>query len=256
MVWNRLGRGCFLLLLVLAFLFSGFGFAAEPLPPKGFRSLFNGHDLSGWKIPQGDNGHWKVVDGVIDYDGRSESKQPRHLFSDEVFGDYVLRVDWRIKETPFVNPRVPIVLRDGTNKKDVEGKDIRLSVPDTDSGIYLRGDTKAQVNIWCWPIGSGEVYGFRTNETLSPEVRAAVTPMRNADRNIGEWNSFEITMKGDRLTVVLNGVRVIDKAQLSGVPPKGEIGLQHHGEIDPKTGQWLIPPSLLQFKNIYIKRLN
>jgi hypothetical protein len=34
--------------------------------PQGFVSLFNGKDLTGWKIPKGDNGHWKVVDGVID----------------------------------------------------------------------------------------------------------------------------------------------------------------------------------------------
>ena len=46
-----------------------------PATPRedGFVSLFNGIDLKGWKVPEGDNGHWKVVDGVIDYDARSES---------------------------------------------------------------------------------------------------------------------------------------------------------------------------------------
>ncbi|MGH9370698.1 MAG: family 16 glycoside hydrolase, partial [Vicinamibacterales bacterium] len=38
-----------------------------------FVSLFNGKDLTGWKIPAGDNGHWKVVDGVIDYVAASEA---------------------------------------------------------------------------------------------------------------------------------------------------------------------------------------
>ena len=42
--------------------------------PAGYVSLFNGRDLSGWKVPEGDNGHWKVVDGVIDYDALSEAK--------------------------------------------------------------------------------------------------------------------------------------------------------------------------------------
>ena len=32
----------------------------------GFTALFNGKDLSGWKLPEGDNGHWKVLNGVID----------------------------------------------------------------------------------------------------------------------------------------------------------------------------------------------
>ena len=33
--------------------------------PEGFVSLFDGKDLEGWKIPDGDNGHWKVFNGVI-----------------------------------------------------------------------------------------------------------------------------------------------------------------------------------------------
>ena len=45
--------------------------------PDGFVSLFNGKDLSGWKIPEGDNGHWKVLNGVIDYDAESESKNDK-----------------------------------------------------------------------------------------------------------------------------------------------------------------------------------
>jgi hypothetical protein len=38
----------------------------QTAPPAGFVSIFNGKDLTGWKIPVGDNGHWKVVDSVID----------------------------------------------------------------------------------------------------------------------------------------------------------------------------------------------
>ena len=44
---------------------------------KGFKPLFNGKDLSGWKVPEGDGGHWKVVDGVIDYDAQSEAKRDK-----------------------------------------------------------------------------------------------------------------------------------------------------------------------------------
>ena len=43
--------------------------------------------------------------------------------------------------------------------------------PNGDSGIYLRGSSKSQVNIWCWPIGSGEVYGYRTDASQPPEMR-------------------------------------------------------------------------------------
>jgi hypothetical protein len=226
---------------------------AAPAAQDGFTPLFNGKDLSGWKVPPGDNGHWKVVDGVIDYDAESEATGEKSLFTTREFADYVLRLEWRIKATPYINPGVPIILASGLHKKDADGKEIRLSVPDSDSGVYMRGSSKAQVNIWCWPVGSGEVYGYRTDEKMPAEVRAGVTPTRNADRDIGAWNSFEITMRGDRLTVVLNGVEVISRAQLPGVPARGPIALQHHGA--KKGGVWTSPPALVQFRNISIKEL-
>ena len=220
--------------------------------PDGFTSLFNGRDFTGWKIPVGDNGHWRIVDGVIDYDAESEAKD-KDLWSERTYRDFTLRVDWRIKNTPYVNPNVPIIRFDGTHKKDAAGRDIRISVPDSDSGIYVRGTSKAQVNIWGWPIGSGEVYGYRTDTTLPVVVRAGVTPKRNADHDIGEWNTFEITMRGSRLDVTLNGEHVIVGAELPGVPAEGPIALQHHGA--KKDGVWVQPPSLVQFRNIWIKEL-
>jgi Domain of Unknown Function (DUF1080) len=227
---------------------------ASATQDPGFTSLFNGKDLTGWKVPAGDNGHWKVVDGVIDYDAESEAPaNDKSLWSEREFANFVLRVDWRIKSTPYINPGVPIILPSGLHKKDADGKEIRMSVPDSDSGIYLRGNSKAQVNIWGWPIGSGEVYGYRMDDKMPPEVRAGVTPKRIADRDIGAWNTFEITMRGDRLTVVLNGQEVISNAQLPDVPARGPIALQHHGS--KKGGVWTSPPSLVQFRNISIKEM-
>ena len=138
----------------------------------GFVSLFNGEDLTGWKVPEGDNGHWKVIDGVIDYDAMSEGPtKDRHLWTEKEYGDFVLKVDWRIKKTTGLYP-MPVVLPDGTHKLDETGKEIKIPTPNADSGILLRGTSKAQVNIWCWPIGSGEVYGYRMNKAMPPEVRA------------------------------------------------------------------------------------
>lgn len=220
----------------------------------GFVSLFNGKDLTGWKVPVGDNGHWRVVDGVIDYDAQSEAAGDKSLPSDREFGDYVLRLEWRIKETPYINTQVRIILPDGSHKKGPDGQDIRIAVPDSDSGVYMRGFPKAQVNIWAWPVGSGEVYGYRMDQKMPPAVRAGVTPRSLADKHIGEWNAFEITMRGDRLTVVLNGTTVIEKAELPGIPARGPIVLQHHGSR--KGDQWTGPPSLVQFRNIRIKALS
>jgi hypothetical protein len=221
--------------------------------PAGYTSLFNGKDLSGWKIPENDNGHWKVVDGVIDYDASSEAVKDKHLWSSKNYKDFSLIVDWRIKDTPFNNTGVPLILPSGLHKLNAKGEEINMTVPDSDSGILLRGYSKAQANIWCWPIGSGEVYGYRMDDKMPPEVRRGVTPKVNADKNIGEWNTFEITVKSNVLTVKLNGSVVIDKATLPGLPESGPIGLQHHGEKE--NGVWVGPPSLVQFRNIYIKEL-
>jgi hypothetical protein len=227
--------------------------AADEAPPAGFQSLFNGKDLTGWKVPAGDNGHWKVVDGVIDYDARSEARGDKSLWSEKSFKDFILRVDWRLKTEPGFMNKVPVILPDGSHKKDENGKELRTEIEDVDSGIYVRGSSKSQVNIWMWPIGSGEVYGYRTDAKMTKEVRAAVTPKKKADRKRGEWNRFEIKMQGDRLWVTLNGEEVISNAELPNVPSEGPLALQHHGGFDAKTGRWTGPPSLVQFKNIYIR---
>jgi hypothetical protein len=219
----------------------------------GWTPLFNGRDLTGWKVPEGDNGHWKVVNGVIDYDALSEAPRDKHLWSDREYGDFTLRLDWRIKEYAGTYP-MPNVLPDGSDQTDASGKVILTDRPNADSGIYLRGTDKAQVNIWAWPVGSGEVYGYRTDKNMPPEVRAGVTPRTRADRPVGEWNSMEVTMRGDRLTVVLNGQSVIENAQLPGVPSSGRLAFQHHGGRMP-DGTLNGASSLVQFRNIYIREL-
>jgi hypothetical protein len=239
------------------FILAAFVLAAAPAAvgaEPGFTSLFDGKDLAQWKVPEGDNGHWKVADGVIDYDARSEATGNKNLVSREEYGDFVLKLEWRIKETPFINPNVFYVLPDGTHARDVHGKPLKLALPDSDSGVYLRDLAgRSQVNIWCWPIGSGEVYGYRIDAKLPPKVRAGVTPRTQADRPVGEWNEFEITLIGDRLTVVLNGTKVIENAELPGIPAKGPLSLQHHGSF--RDGKFTGPPSLVQFRNIRIKPL-
>ena len=220
--------------------------------PAGFTSLFNGTDFTNWKVPEGDNGHWKIVNGVIDYDAESEAED-KNLWSAKEYKDFILYVDWRIKEVPWTNPNVPLILPSGLHKKNAKGEEITMQVPDSDSGILLRGNGGCQANIWNWPIGSGENYGYRMDEKMPADVRSGVTPKVNADKNIGEWNTFKITMKGNRMTVDLNGIIVIENALLPGLPEKGAIGLQHHGS--KRNGEWVSPPSLVQFRNIYIKEL-
>jgi len=229
------------------------GCSGDSQPPAGFTALFNGKDLSKWKVALGDNGHGKVLDGVIDYDAQSEAMGEKSLWTQKEYTDFVLQVDWRFKETPYTNPNVYYILPDGSHGRDVHGKELRLSLPDSDSGVYIRGSATHQINIWCWPIGSGEMYGIRTDRKNPPELRAAATPRTQADKPVGEWNRFEITVRGKSVTVVLNGKTVIPTYEIPSLPANGPIALQHHGS--KRGGQWTSPPALVQFKNIRIKEL-
>ena len=210
-------------------------------PDPGRRLLYNGVDLANWVQAPGHKGHWAPKDWILDYDGKSAAAD-KNLWTEQEFGDVELVVDWRFTGKPAKTPR-PVILPTGEVAKNPDGTDKTETVDDAgDSGVYLRGTSKAQVNMWCWPVGSGEVYGYRTDPQMPPEVRAGVTPKVRADRKLGQWNRFVITMVGDRLTVVLNDQTVLENAHLPGVPARGRIALQHHG--DP-----------VQFGNVWVKEL-
>lgn len=219
---------------------------------EGFTSLFNGKDFTGWKIPEGDNGHWKIIDGVIDYDALSEAKGGKDLLTEKNYKNFTLHIEWRFKEFSGLYS-MPTILPNGDYARDTLGKPITFMLPDDDSGILLRDDH--QVNMWSWPVGSGEIWGTRLNDTLPPAERAAAVPKFHADNPMGEWNAFDITLKGDRVTVYLNNLLVIENCLLSGLSEEGPMGLQHHGGMNKKTGKMMGASSLVQFRNIWIKEI-
>lgn len=220
---------------------------------EGYVSLFNGKDLTGWMVPEGDNGHWNVIDGVIDYDARSEAEGDKSLWSENEYEDFNLHVEWRFKGYGDHLFSMPTILPDGSYVKDEAGNVVNSMEPNSDSGILLKG--VGQTNLWCWDVGSGELWSIRNNQDLSPEVRAAAVPKENADQPVGEWNAFDIIVKGNRITIINNGVTVIDNALYPGLDTVGRIGFQHHGGINPETGKLRGASSLVQFRNIWIKEM-
>jgi hypothetical protein len=211
-----------------------------PKPPEGFTALFNGKDLTGWKghttmaerakkspeelakLQEQRNKiafeHWSVKDGAILMD----SKGGVNLVTDKDYGNFEFHVDWKIEKNG-------------------------------DSGIYLRG--QPQVQIWDSENSPGAGAKDDRNSGSGGLWNNAAgskgkVPLKKADKPIGEWNTFHITMIGDEVTVKLNGELVVDKAKLANfwdrgqpLPGRGPIELQSH------------PPTPVWFKNIYIKEL-
>jgi hypothetical protein len=195
---------------------------AHANPPEGFVALFNGKDLSGWKglvanPPQRAEmsprelaeaqkvadakmrAHWKVVDGVLEFDGHGDN-----LCTAADYGDFELYVDWKI---------------------DVAG----------DSGIYLRGCPQVQIWDTKYPdynrLGAEKGSGALWNNKQHPN-----RPLVHADKPLGEWNTFYIRMVGEKVTVKLNGQLVTDDVVMENywerdkpISPTGSIELQNHG---------------------------
>lgn len=217
------------------------GKADESLAAEGFTSIFDGKSFAGWVDTEGHEGHWTAKDGwIIAYDGKSQAKD-KHLWTEKEYKDYVVVCDWRWAEKGHRKAQ-PIVLPNGDFRIGGDGKVVRKEIDEVDSGIFMRGSQNTQINMWNWTVGSGEVYGVRMNKKHPMEVRAGVTPRVHADKPHGEWNRFVITMKGERVTVVLNGKTVLHEALLPGVKPTGRLALQHHGQA-------------LEYANLFVKEL-
>jgi 3-keto-disaccharide hydrolase len=241
---------------VCTFVFASPAFAADTEPAgsmtsgqlrkAGFAPLIEGDSLAAWDKKPWHDGHWTIAGGVINYDGKAKGKrkqQDNSLWTKKSYGDFTLYAEWRLPEKPTMHP-TPIVLFNGDFLMDENNKRVtRPQLDSGDSGLMFRGTSKCQANIWCQDLGSGEINGYRTDHKMPQSVRRACIPIKKADRPMGEWNAFLITMKRDRMTVELNGERVINAAELPGVPNSGPIGLQHHG--DP-----------VQFRQLWVKTLN
>jgi hypothetical protein len=204
-----------------------------------YEVLFNSKDLTGWKVPEGDNGHWKVVDGVIEYDGKSEGKADKALWTTESFQDFSLHVEWRVKQSRdgAMSP-LPNMVSHGFYKGNQHGRVIQVPLPATDSGVLVRGADVGEPDGWIQDMGT-------------PEERDAARRKLQGSSPLGRWNSYDITVVGDRLTIMLNGATIVENRQVRSLATSGRIGLQQGHSLDsmhPAANQ-------VQFRNILLRKL-
>ena len=150
-------------------------------------ALFNGKDLTGWRAHEPDKKFgWSVKDGLLVNETPktdfSATGDHANLRTEAEFEDFWLHIEFLIEAQ-------------------------------RNSGVYLRGMYEAQVvdrdSRMQGIQGPGAIFG-----SIEPSVNAANPP--------GEWNSYDLTLVNRHVTVVLNGVKVIDNQPISG-PTGGAI---------------------------------
>lgn len=199
---------------------------------EGWRLLFNGKNLDGWKTFQGKEiSGWKIIDGVLNNSGVG-SDHGGDIVTREKFQNFKLSLEWKVASKSnsgifyHVNEKL--------------GKAIYESAPE-----YQLIDDKG------WPDRLHD-------DQYSGAAYAMYAPKGAAVRALDQWNETIIVVEGTLVQHYLNGVKVVEyhlwdedwkqrKANgkwkdfpYYGMAKKGQIGLQDHG-------------GLAQFRNIKIK---
>lgn len=161
-----------------------------PLPPApdlakikfgGPISLFNGQDLSGWRLleSRAPNG-WRARDGLLVNEAVQEEGKPRknygNLRTDPEFEDFNLNLEVRVPKNG-------------------------------NSGIYLRGIYEVQVS---------DSYGKPLDSHNMGGIYSRIKPTAAAEKPAGEWQTYDITLVDRHVTVILNGIKIVDNQPLAG----------------------------------------
>lgn len=174
---------------------------SKPVPlEKGWIRLFNGKDLTGWKIGDEQNSKWRVKDGCI----VANSKRS-HLFTEKEFKNFEFKAD--VKTTPGSNSGIYFHTRY-----------LKKSWP-------IKYGFEAQVNSsHVDPVLTGSLYNI---------VKLYQTPAKD-----NEWHEYYIMVKGNKVIIKINGKKVLEYVEPPGVTGnvrklgKGCFALQAH---DPKS---------------------
>lgn len=140
--------------------------------------LFNGKDLSGWKVMGSPSG-WRVENSVLVNDAEQEEgkhKSYANIRTEREFEDFNLTLETRVPKNG-------------------------------NSGIYLRGIYEVQV---------ADSYGKGKDSHNMGGVYSRITPTENTAKPAGEWQTYDLTLVNRHVTVILNGKKIIDNQPLLG----------------------------------------
>ena len=189
----------------------------------GFVSLFNGKDLSNWA---GNEHSYSVEDGTIVI---RPAKSGGNLYTAKEYADFIFRFEFKL--TPGANNGLGI-------RTPMEGDaayvGYELQILDNTAEVY------AELQPYQY---HGSVYG------IIPAKRGYLKP-------VGEWNSEEVYLKGDKIRITLNGTTILE-GDLKEASKNGTADHKEHPGLQRTSGHigFLGHGSLLWFRNIRIKEL-
>jgi hypothetical protein len=169
---------------------------------SGFVQLFNGKDMTGWKMhPDAKDSKWEVVDGALTASGNKAS----HLFSDRGdYTDFVYRMEAKI------------------NDKGNSGQYFRAKFqPGFPQGY------EAQINFGhSDKIRTGSLYPA-FNRRLPKEQRDKIIVLKNMHK-ADEWFTQEVTAIGNHIVIKVDGVTAVDFVDENKTYMKGHFAIQYH----------------------------
>jgi hypothetical protein len=196
-------------------------------PPEGAVVLFNGKDLEGWLKADGKSpAAWVAANDVM-----TVEKGAGSIRTQKTFGDFQLHLEFNVPYMPQA-------------KGQARGN----------SGVYLAGIHELQVL---------DSYGLKPQDNECGGIYKQVIPKVNACKPPLQWQTYDITFhkarvndgkveKKARVTVVQNGLTIIDEAEITPTP--GGIGGIKEGEDGPLMLQ--DHGNAVQFRNIWLKPLD
>jgi hypothetical protein len=188
---------------------------------EGWKLLFNGTDLAGWKGYKKDapGATWVVEDGALALTAGGAGD----IMTAEQFGPFELKLDWKI--SPKGNSGVIYLIREIADQPNTYNSGPEMQVLDNDGHA------------------DGKIPSHRAGALYDLE-----TPPDGAVKPVGEWNEARILFTGSKIEHWLNGVKVSEssygddawRAKVAaskfkqwppfGTFPSGHIALQDHGD--------------------------
>jgi hypothetical protein len=198
--------------------------AAAAAQPQGVR-LFNGTDLSGWShflvdstVPAAEV--WSVRDGVLACKGEPLG----YLQTNAEYTSFKLIVEWRW--APGAAAKLGKTPNSGVLMR-VNGEPKPKGVPRAYEAQLQAGNAGDLYGFWGMPL---EGDAARRREAKGHDLLGDMVGFRKteaAEKPEGEWNTYEITLDGASLVVLVNGKKVNDTTGATVMP--GRIALQSEG---------------------------